>query len=72
MDGLYDFLFVRPYKALAAINKNDIVDMPYKGIIALNRMLYVIVSMTQTGQVRWYAAAMAFGAVLVVAIGVLS
>ncbi len=72
MDALYDFLFVRPYKALAAINKNDIVDMPYKGIIALNRMFYVIVSMTQTGQVRWYAAAMAFGAVLVVAIGVLS
>lgn len=72
LDGLYDFLFVRPYKTLAAVNKNDIIDMPYKGVIALSRFLFTMVSLTQSGQVRWYAAAMAFGAVLVVAIGVLS
>lgn len=72
MDRLYDLLFVNPYKALAAINKNDIVDSFYKGIIALNQFLYRIVSHSQNGQVRWYATTMALGAIVVIAIGFLS
>lgn len=72
MDRLYDLLFVTPYKTLAAINKNDVVDSIYKGIIMLNQGFYQLLSLTQNGQLRWYAATTAFGAIVVVAIGVLS
>ena len=72
MDWLYDKAFVQPYKWLAAINKSDIVDGLYKGIALLSRYCHHWVSRTQTGQLRWYAASMAFGVVLIIAIGVLS
>lgn len=72
MDWLYELLFVRPYKFLAAVNKSDVVDSVYIAITALSRFLYKIFSLTQNGRLRWYAGAMAFGAVLVIAVGVLS
>jgi len=72
MDWLYDKAFVQPYKRLAAINKSDIVDAPYKGIVVLSRYCYHAVSRTQTGQLRWYAAGMMVGVVVFIAVGVLS
>lgn len=71
LDWLYGKLFVQPYRGLAAINQGDIVDNLYKGIILISRYGYQLLKPTQSGRLRWYAASMAFGAVLIIAIGVL-
>jgi len=72
MDWLYDKAFVQPYKWLAAINKGDIVDALYKGIVVFSRYCHYGVSRTQTGELRWYAAGMVLGIVLIIGVGVLS
>jgi len=68
MDWLYDVLIVRPYKWIAAINKDDAVDFAYNGTATLAQFLHRSIGTTQTGQLRWYAATMATGLVLVIAI----
>jgi len=72
-DLLYDALIVRPFVAVARINKGDIVDLLFTGTAALSRLLNRLLAATQSGRVRWYAANMAAGLVLVVllALGVL-
>ena len=72
MDWLNDKLFVQPFKRLAVININDIVDRIYDGTVAVTRAGYSTLSLTQTGRLRWYAVGMAFGGVLMVTIGMFS
>ncbi len=66
-DWLYDHLFVKPYLYLVHVNRNDVADQAIglipKGFLKLNARLV----RTQTGQLRWYAAATAAGAVLIIA-----
>ena len=69
-DQLYAGLLVKPYVALATLNKNDIVDSFYHGITQLAQWLHFQVSHTQTGNVRWYAGAMVIGLTFVIAAGV--
>ncbi|HWU67575.1 MAG TPA: NADH-quinone oxidoreductase subunit L [Stenotrophobium sp.] len=67
-DWLYDLLFVRPYKWLAQINRDDVIDVIVGGIpVAFHRM-NAFLSATQNGQLRWYAGAMGIGACLVIAV----
>jgi len=65
-DWLYDTLLVRPYVWLARINRRDVVDRVVRFIgdvcLALNPALAAM----QNGRVRWYAAGVVFGAVLLV------
>jgi NADH-quinone oxidoreductase subunit L len=70
-DWLYDRLFVRPLVAAARVNQADFVDWLYRQVAAGAGGLHRILSATQTGQVRWYAAGMVFGAVILIAILVL-
>jgi len=72
MDALYDSLMMRPFKAITKLNKNDVVDGLYLGIVWLSRRLHRMVSASQTGRVRWYASSMALGTVVIIAIGWLS
>jgi NADH-quinone oxidoreductase subunit L len=72
MDALYDYLFVRPFKNASKINKADVVDRLYVGIVGFSRGLHQLVSASQTGRVRWYAASMVMGSVFIIAIGLLS
>ena len=67
-DWLYDKLLVQPYSYLARINKNDFIDLMYQGIARLNEILHRLLSLTQTGKVRWYAMGIAFGAVVTIAV----
>ncbi|MFP6837034.1 MAG: NADH-quinone oxidoreductase subunit L, partial [Pseudomonadales bacterium] len=67
-DSLYDAIFVKPFLALARANKNDVVDLLFTGLAAVARGLNRVLSLTQTGRLRWYAANMAVGAVLVLLI----
>ncbi len=69
-DAIYDRVFVRPYLWLARVNKNDAVDLPYRGIAALSRAGNLVLSKTQTGRLRWYAAVVVIGAIIAVAVAV--
>ena len=64
-DTFYDAVLVRPFVLLAGANKNDVVDLAYRGIAALARSSNRLLAKTQTGRLRWYASSMAFGLVLV-------
>jgi NADH-quinone oxidoreductase subunit L len=66
-DWIYDKVFVQPFLWAARINKNDFLDAFYTGVARLNQALYWELSRTETGRVRWYAAGMAAGTVLFVA-----
>ena len=67
-DNLYDTLFVRPFLWIAAVNKGDFIDSFYTGIAGLNRAAHTVLSFTQTGNIRWYAAGMGIGAVVILGI----
>jgi len=72
IDALYDTLVVRPFKAIAKLNKNDAVDGVYTGIAMLSRGGHLMFSSYQTGRIRWYVSSMALGTVIIIAIGWLS
>jgi NADH-quinone oxidoreductase subunit L len=72
MDSLYGNLLIRPFNALAQWNKNDAVDGLYAAIAWLGRRLHAAAGASQTGRVRWYAASMALGTAVVIALGLLS
>jgi NADH-quinone oxidoreductase subunit L len=67
-DWIYDKVFVQPFIWAARINKSDFVDAFYAGIAWLAQLSYRGLSKTETGRVRWYAASMAAGSVLFIAI----
>ncbi len=71
-DGFYNALLVHPFRFIAGINRNDVIDAPYEAVAMLSRRFHQFASASQTGRVRWYAASMGFGAAVVLAIGLLS
>jgi NADH-quinone oxidoreductase subunit L len=71
MDWLYDYLFVRPVVWLAAVNKADVIDSIYDGLACLAALCYRVLSLTETGKLRWYAAWIAGGSALVIALVIL-
>ena len=68
MDWLYDRIFVRPVLWITHINKNDIIDSFYDALARLAAACNRALSATETGKLRWYAAAIAGGSVVFVAI----
>jgi NADH-quinone oxidoreductase subunit L len=71
-DWLYDLIFVRPFYWVAQVNRHDVVDDVYSGVAWLSRIFHRLLSYTQTGRLRWYAAGLAGGSVIIVAIAVFS
>ena len=71
-DWLYDQLFVRPFRWFAHKNARDGIDLAIlaipSGLLSLNGGLV----RTQNGRIRWYAASMALGAVLLITVAILS
>ncbi len=67
-DALYDRVVVRPYSWLARVGRGDVIDQIYRGVAWLNWVLHDGLSRTQSGQVRRYAAGIAIGAVIVLAV----
>lgn len=72
IDAFYEYLFVRPFKTVCEINKADAVDSLYVEVAWFSQGLHQLVSASQTGRVRWYAASMAIGSAFIIAIGLLS
>ncbi|MFY1054506.1 NADH-quinone oxidoreductase subunit L [Ectopseudomonas khazarica] len=66
-DWLYDKLFVRPYLLLCHLLRRDPIDRSIGLIPLLARGGNAALVRSETGQVRWYAASIAGGAVLVLA-----
>ena len=71
-DWFYDTVVVQPFLWAARTNKHDFVDAFYANIARLTEALYRALQLTQTGLVRWYAAGIAFGSVLFLAMVVFS
>jgi NADH-quinone oxidoreductase subunit L len=67
-DWIYDKVFVQPFIWATQINKSDFVDAFYAGIAWLTQSFYKQLSSTETGRVRWYAASLAGGSVLFIAV----
>jgi NADH-quinone oxidoreductase subunit L len=72
VDWIYDKALVQPFIWAARTNKDDFVDAFYTGLALLTELFYHGLSRTETGRVRWYAAAMAAGAVVFVAVVLLT
>jgi NADH-quinone oxidoreductase subunit L len=59
---------VRPFVWFARINRDDFIDLIYLGIVWTSRGLNNMLSLSQNGKVRVYAAGIAFGAVVALAV----
>jgi len=70
-DWLYDKLFVKPYLATSYALRADPVNSGIGVIPGLARRLNQAASLSQNGKLRWYAAAMAGGAIALLALLVL-
>lgn len=68
MDWLYDHLFVRTVNWFARVDKSDWVDLIYTGVAGLCRISYRGLRATENGKVRWYAAGLALGTVIFIAV----
>ncbi|HVA01184.1 MAG TPA: NADH-quinone oxidoreductase subunit L [Terriglobia bacterium] len=68
MDWLYERVFVRPVIWIAKVDKRDFVDDIYTGIAGLTELLYYGVRSTETGRVRLYAAGIAVGSIIFIAV----
>lgn len=65
-DWIYDKLFVKPYLLISHMLRKDPLDKTIGLIPALAKGGNKAMSRSETGQLRWYAASIAFGAVLVI------
>lgn len=65
-DALYERMFVRPYRWLGRVDQHDFIDKFYGGAAQLCQLFYRGLSATQTGRLRWYAAAIAAGSIMIV------
>jgi NADH-quinone oxidoreductase subunit L len=68
-DWLYERVFVRPVVWFARVDSSDVVNLIYEAIAWLSRQSNRVLAATETGRVSWYAAGIALGAVIVIAIG---
>ena len=70
-DSLYNFLFVRPFVFLSTVNKNDIVDKLYEGLVVIAEFFHRIFSFTQSGILRWYIMGIVVGGILLLTLGLI-
>jgi len=70
-DALYNFLFVRPFVFLSTINKNDIVDKLYEGIVLIAEFFHRLFSFTQSGILRWYIMGIVIGGIVLLTLGLI-
>lgn len=66
-DWLYNLIFVRPFLFLVKILRKDPVDKTFNLIPAGVVLAHRLLSASQTGSVRWYAATIAAGVVVILA-----
>jgi NADH-quinone oxidoreductase subunit L len=70
-DWLDNEFIIQPFVWLAKIDKDDVIDLPYRGLAYVAGLLNRLLSLTQVGRVRRYALGIAIGAVIVTGMVVL-
>ncbi len=70
-DTLYNTLFVRPFIFIATINKNDVVDKFYTGLVRIAEFFNHVLVKTQSGILRWYIMGIVIGAILILALSLI-
>lgn len=70
-DWLYDLIFVKPYMALVHLLRKDPVDQSIGLFPWLSQRGSRLMTATENGQIRWYAASFAVGAALILSVLVL-
>jgi NADH-quinone oxidoreductase subunit L len=65
VDLLYESLVLRPWRWITGDPK-DRLDGLYQTVVDLLVELHVLLSRTQTGLLRWYAASVAMGALVLI------
>ena len=70
-DRVYNVFVVRPFVFLMRLNKNDFLDLIYGAIAEFSRNLHLVLSLTQTGNLRWYATVLAMGAIVFIGMVIL-
>ncbi|MEN6617512.1 MAG: NADH-quinone oxidoreductase subunit L, partial [Syntrophorhabdus sp.] len=71
-DHAYDVLIVRPLAYLAMKGRRDFFDLFFHSIEFLCRGIFRILRITQMGNLHWYAAAIAFGAIVFIGLVIFS
>ncbi|MDE9453665.1 NADH-quinone oxidoreductase subunit L [Xenorhabdus bovienii] len=67
-DALYDWVFVKPFKGITQLLQNDPLNSLMNIPAILSRWGNKGLSLSENGQVRWYATSLGLGAVLVLAL----
>ncbi len=62
-DRLYQYVLVRPYCCIAKINRRDIIDQVLMLSAWYTKLWYEVLSASQNGSLRWYAAVIGIGVV---------
>ena len=70
-DALYDIIVVQPYVYLCRINKRDVLDRMYDGMVTGANFFNGIFARTQSGIMRWYIMGIVIGAVLILSLGLI-
>lgn len=63
-DTLYNFFLVRPLVVISCLNRDDFIEIFYRGIAGISAYLSGFVTGTQTGLIRRYALGIVLGAVI--------
>lgn len=67
-DRIYNALFVAPFVNIARFNRGDVIDVVFRAGAWLAGTFGRTLSLTQSGNVRWYVMGVAFGALVFVGI----
>jgi len=67
-DQLYHTLFVRPFVFVTSLNKQDVIDKIYTGIVSMFQWLNGIFSVSQDGSVRTYVISVLIGIIFILAL----
>ncbi len=67
-DLLYTTLVVGPFVLLAKLNRDDCIDLVYRGMARIAMMGNNVLTLTQSGSVRWYVAGVALGGAVFIGI----
>ena len=70
-DWFYRTIITGPYVWLARVNRSDFVDVFYIVVAHVSRVVSFVLSLTVTGNVRWYVAWIVIGAVTVLGLVVI-
>ncbi|MDR5730262.1 MAG: NADH-quinone oxidoreductase subunit L [Terriglobia bacterium] len=68
MDWVYDRIFVRPVVWLARVDKDDLIDGFYTSVGRVNETAWRVLRRTESGRLRWYAAGIAAGSIVFIAV----